>query len=39
MIRFYGQLAEIYRNHDLRPYFSRLALRSSIANEAFEGKL
>jgi hypothetical protein len=36
---FYRELATIYGEFDLRPHFSSLALRSSLANEAFDGRL
>jgi hypothetical protein len=39
ILDFYTELAGIYRQHDLRPYFSSRALRTSLANEAFEGRL
>lgn len=38
-IRFYEDLAALYREHHLRPYFSSRALRSSLANEAYAGRL
>jgi hypothetical protein len=39
LISFYQELADIYRTHDLRPYFNSLALRSSLANEAYDDRL
>jgi hypothetical protein len=39
IMSFYPELAEIYRQHDLRPYFSSQALRTSLANEAFDDQL
>lgn len=39
VIGFYRNLAEIYRRHKHQPYYSQLALRTSLANEAFAGRL
>jgi hypothetical protein len=39
VIGFYGRLAEICRRHDHRPYYCSKALRTSLANEAFDGRL
>jgi len=39
VVSFYRELAEIYRRNDLRPYYCAKALRTSLANEAFEGRL
>lgn len=39
LVWFYRALADIYREHGLRPYFSSRALRSSLANEAYLGRL
>ncbi len=39
LLSFYHELAEIYREHGLRPYFNGQALRSSLANEAYDGRL
>jgi hypothetical protein len=38
VLAFYSALAEIYRRHDLRPYYCEKALRTSLANEAFAGR-
>jgi hypothetical protein len=38
-VRFYQDLAGLYHEHGLRPYFSSRALRSSLANEAYAGRL
>jgi hypothetical protein len=38
-LRFYGELAALYRENGLHPYFSSRALRSSLANEAYAGRL
>jgi hypothetical protein len=39
LLAFYHELAGIYRTYGLRPYFTGLALRSSLANEAYDGRL
>ncbi len=39
VIGFYRQLAEVYRRHNHRPYYCQRALRTSLANEAFAGRL
>ena len=39
VVSFYRDLAEIYRRNDLRPYYCAKALRTSLANEAFQGRL
>lgn len=39
VLGFYRELAEIYRRHRHQPYYSQLALRTSLANEAFAGRL
>jgi hypothetical protein len=39
VVSFYRELAEIYRRNDLRPYYCAKALRTSLANEAFQGRL
>jgi hypothetical protein len=39
ILDFYAELADIYRQHGLRPYFSSRALRTSLANEAFHDRL
>jgi hypothetical protein len=36
---FYRELAAICRRHKQRPYYCQLALRTSLANEAFAGRL
>jgi hypothetical protein len=36
---FYNRLAEIYRRNGHRPYYCERALRTSLANEAFAGRL
>lgn len=38
-INFYQELAAICRRHKQRPYYCQLALRTSLANEAFAGRL
>jgi hypothetical protein len=39
VLMFYRQLAAIYRKHELRPYYCAKALRTSLANEAFDDRL
>ena len=39
VINFYRELANICRRHEQRPYYCQLALRTSLANEAFAGRL
>lgn len=39
ILYFYQQLAQIYRKHDLTPYYCQKALRTGLANEAFHGRL
>jgi hypothetical protein len=40
VINFYRELAAIYRRYEQRPYYyCQLALRTSLANEAFAGRL
>ncbi len=39
VINFYRELAAIYRRHKQLPYYSQRALRTSLANEAFAGRL
>jgi hypothetical protein len=39
VLDFYRALAILYRKHGHRPYYCRLALRTSLANEAFDGPL
>ncbi len=39
VIGFYSELANIYRRHNHRPYYCQLALRTSLANEAFAGRM
>ncbi|WP_373653112.1 radical SAM protein [Schlesneria sp. DSM 10557] len=39
VVDFYRQLANICRRHEHRPYYCQLALRTSLANEAFAGRL
>lgn len=39
VIAFYRDLAAIYRRYEHRPYYCQLALRTSLANEAFAGRL
>lgn len=36
---FYRDLAAVYRRHGHRPYYCQRALRTSLANEAFVGRL
>jgi hypothetical protein len=39
VLDFYRELASLYQKYGLRPYYCRFALRTSLANEAFDGKL
>lgn len=39
VVSFFIALAQIYRRHELRPYYCERALRTSLANEAFAGRL
>jgi hypothetical protein len=39
VVNFYRELAVICRRHNQRPYYCQLALRTSLANEAFDGRL
>ncbi len=39
VVNFYRELAVIYRHHKQRPYYCQLALRTSLSNEAFDGRL
>lgn len=39
VVNFYRELAAICRRHNHRPYYCQLALRTSLANEAFAGRL
>lgn len=39
VVNFYRELAAICRRHKQRPYYCQLALRTSLANEAFDGRL
>lgn len=36
---FFRKLNEIYDNHSLRPYYCQKALRTSLSNETFAGRL
>jgi len=36
---FYNRLSDIYRRHNLSPYYCQNALRTSLAWEAFDGRL
>jgi hypothetical protein len=36
---FFRRLAEIYREHGLEPYYCQRALRTSLSNEAYAGRL
>jgi len=38
-LRFFRSLADIYRKNDLLPYYCQRALRTSLSNEAFAGRL
>jgi hypothetical protein len=38
-IRFFRRLAAILMKYDLRPYYCEKALRTSLANEAYQGRL
>ena len=35
VLAFYSRLGAVYRQHNLRPYYCQLALRTSLANEAY----
>jgi len=37
--QFFRQLAQIYQQHDLQPYYCQRALRTSLSNEAYAGRL
>ena len=37
--RFFRQLSQIYQDHNLKPYYCQRALRTSLSNEAFAGRL
>jgi hypothetical protein len=39
VLSFYRELAAICRRHKQRPYYCQLALRTSLSNEAFDGRL
>lgn len=39
IVYFFQQLAEIYKKYDLNPYYCQKALRTGLANEAFDGRL
>jgi len=39
VVNFYRDLAAICRRHKQLPYYCQLALRTSLANEAFDGRL
>jgi hypothetical protein len=39
VVSFYNELAVLYHEYGLRPFFDSRALRSSLANEAYEGRL
>ena len=39
VVNFYRELATICRRHGHRPYYCQLALRTSLANEGFAGRL
>lgn len=39
VISFFVSLASIYQRHELFPYYCERALRTSLANEAFAGRL
>jgi hypothetical protein len=38
VVRFYKQLATIYDKHEMQPFYCEKALRTSLANEAFDGR-
>lgn len=38
-IYFFKSLAEIYRRHGFKPFYCAKALRTSLSNEAYEGRL
>lgn len=38
VLTFYSRLSDIYRRYDLKPYYCQLALRTSLANEAYAGR-
>lgn len=39
IIDFYCRLSEIYKSYKFKPYYCAQALRTSLANEAFSGRL
>lgn len=39
IIYFFQKLGEIYKKYDLNPYYCQKALRTGLANEAFDGRL
>jgi hypothetical protein len=39
VVHFYRGLGDVCRRHGLRPYYCARALRTSLANEAFDGRL
>ncbi len=39
VIYFFTQLASIYKEHNFDPYYCQKALRTSLSNEAFAGRL
>lgn len=39
VVVFFRQLADIYRRYDLEPYYCQRALRTSLSNEAYAGRL
>jgi hypothetical protein len=39
VLTFYRELSNIYRRHNHQPYYCQRALRTSLANEAFAGRL
>lgn len=39
IVHFFAALNDIYRRHDLAPYYCQRALRTSLSNEAYHGRL
>jgi hypothetical protein len=39
IVYFYQKLADIYKKYDLNPYYCQKALRTGLANEAYDGRL
>jgi hypothetical protein len=39
IVELYQHAAQLYRQHNFRPFFDASVLRNSLANEAYEGLL